>query len=62
MKSKNINQLNDFTDFCLQHPEMRFWQALRNWSEYSFIYGSNYTLVDLTGMSKSHFIEDTFYK
>ena len=49
MKSKNINTLTDFYIYCLQHPEQRFWQALRNWSGYEFIYGFKEKL------------EDTFY-
>jgi hypothetical protein len=32
MKSKNAKVLADFTDYCIRNPEMRFWQALRNWA------------------------------
>lgn len=53
--SKNISQLKSFTAYCEAHPEERFWQALRNWSQYSFIYGSNVSL-------DSNEVEDTFYK
>lgn len=49
MKSKKL--LESFEDYCHEHPDERFWQALRNWSEYNFIYGSNLTNF-----------EDTFYK
>lgn len=28
----------DFLDYCLKHPEQRFWQALRNWSGASSIH------------------------
>lgn len=35
---KNHKLLNDFTAYCKSHPELRFWQALRNWSEADFIY------------------------
>lgn len=27
----------DFSSYCLQHPDQRFWQALRNWSGYAFV-------------------------
>lgn len=36
-KSKNHDRLLDFEDYCLKHPEERFWQALRNWSGASSI-------------------------
>jgi len=59
MKSNNQDKLNDFTVYCHEHPKERFWQALRNWSGYGFIYGCN-TMIkkfsDLIGL------EDTFYK
>lgn len=29
---KNKKLLNSFVDYCLKHPNERFWQALRNWS------------------------------
>ncbi len=29
--------LADFMAYCEANPSMRFWQALRNWSGYSFI-------------------------
>ena len=49
--NKNIRKLLSFTKYCIENPEQRFWQALRNWSEYNFIYGSR----DNANM------EDTFY-
>lgn len=36
-KSKNYKVLASFVRFCEQNPELRFWQALRNWSGYHFI-------------------------
>lgn len=30
MKSEKL--LNDFSEFCYYHPELRFWQALAAWS------------------------------
>lgn len=29
--SKNLETLRDFCLYCKNNPEMRFWQALRNW-------------------------------
>jgi len=37
MKNKNKKLLRSFTEYCEKHPEMRFWQALRNWSGYPFV-------------------------
>jgi len=39
VKSKEL--LSSFVIYCLLHPEQRFWQALRNWSGFHFIYGSD---------------------
>ena len=36
--NKNKETLVDFIKYCLDHPELRFWQALRNWSGYWFIF------------------------
>lgn len=35
--SKNAALLESFTKYCREHPEYRFWQALRNWSNATFI-------------------------
>lgn len=54
MKSKNEKTLQSFIDYCKAHPEQRFWQALRNWSPFSFIYGG--------GQFVEHpALQDTFY-
>jgi hypothetical protein len=44
-KSKTV--LEDFVKYCFQHPEYRFWQALRNWCGHNFVYVSEtpYTWV-----------------
>jgi len=55
MKSKE--QLDSFIKYCKEHPEYRFWQSIRNWSGYLFIYGEYYNEdVD------DNVLEDTFYK
>jgi hypothetical protein len=53
-KSKNKKLLEDFIKYCTNHPEERFWQALRNWSDSPYILKSRYLPPD------SH-IQDTFY-
>lgn len=34
---KNREVLMDFAKYCAEHPNERFWQALRNWSGYPTI-------------------------
>lgn len=36
--NKNIELLESFQEYCLAHPEQRFWQALRNWAGAEFVY------------------------
>ena len=35
--NKNKKQLESFTKYCVEHPQERFWQALRSWSGSQFI-------------------------
>ena len=56
VKSRRL--LWDFMDYCLANPTEKFWEALRNWSKYEFIYGSNKAIV----MEEVDNLEDTFYK
>jgi hypothetical protein len=70
--NKNGEKLLDFIRYCLEHPEERFWQALRNWSGYYFIFAwrpkTPIALHDDGGNSadgleqlKVKGLEDTFY-
>lgn len=36
-ESKNVVQLRSFVMYCLEHPEQRFWQCVRNWAGVPFI-------------------------
>jgi len=40
VQTRNSLQLEDFTGYCKRNPQLRFWQALRNWSGYGFILAS----------------------
>ena len=42
-ETRNSKVLASFVAYCNANPEQRFWQALRNWSGFRFIYGSNET-------------------
>jgi hypothetical protein len=53
--NKNRDTLNDFADYCFAHPELRFWQALRNWCGFNFV-----CVTDDGFDDKQRFI-DTFY-
>jgi|WetSurSiteA1Bulk_404760.scaffolds.fasta_scaffold99658_2 hypothetical protein len=55
IKNKNMVLLLQFANYCEEHPQERFWQALRNWSNYNFIYGS-------TEPTEEEHLQDTFYK
>lgn len=55
MKSKKL--LDSFVKYCEEHRELRFWQALRNWCGWNFIYVSK-KLFEGDGFDE---LEDTFY-
>ena len=59
-------QLESFIKYCKEHPDERFWQALRNWSEYDFIFGKKYEktefINDFLDKTRQIGLEDTFYK
>ena len=52
----SVRMAEYFLEYVKKHPEERFWQALRNWSGYAFIYGS-YTLVENENLEDTFFIE-----
>lgn len=39
--TKNQKLLEEFTAYCLEHPDLRFWQALANWSGMNMIKATN---------------------
>ena len=49
-ENKNNKLLNRFVTYCRQNPDMRFWQALRNWAKVDKImiqqYGEDAEPVD----------------
>ena len=48
----------DFVSYLMAHPEERFWQALRNWSDHAYILVAEE--VDLVTMQVID-PQDTFY-
>ena len=43
--------LESFCKYCQDHPKERFWQALRNWADYDYVFVKNVGKTTL----------DTFY-
>jgi len=60
MDSKSSRTLADFTKYCKKYPTLRFWHALRNWSGYKFIYGSNKP-DNMSSVMSKEYLEDTYY-
>lgn len=61
---KNVKLLRSFVEYCTANPDMRFWQALRNWSKYNFVYGSHCRKAGENGGWHKHedeCLEDTYY-
>jgi DNA-directed RNA polymerase subunit RPC12/RpoP len=54
--SKNKELVESFAEYCSKNPNLRFWQALRNWAKVKFIYISN-AKYNVTYPE----IKDTFY-
>jgi hypothetical protein len=50
-----------FIKYLEKNPDLRFWQAVRNFSKYNFILGSNVPVREIDDENVSG-IEDTFYK
>lgn len=55
---KSEQKLKSFVEYCQSHPQERFWQALRNWSEANFILTSK---VAPHEMDRGAMLHDTFY-
>jgi hypothetical protein len=55
--NKNREKLLSFIEYCLEHPEERFWQALRNWAKVDFIFTHKGSLDDILVGE----LRDTFY-
>lgn len=51
--NKNQKLLADFILYCVEHPHERFWQALRNWSGFNFVWVSS--------THETHTLQDSFY-
>jgi hypothetical protein len=52
MEHKNKLLAGEFYMYCMEHPEMRFWQALRNWSGYGYIWADAFDTFYWEGKDK----------
>ena len=57
---RSRDTLLDFVRYCEDHPQERFWQALRNWAEVDFILFSNFAPHDFG--KEGGWLKDTFYR
>ena len=55
--NKNEKLLKSFTEYCEANPELTFWQALRNWSGWAFIYAGKY-LFQGPGLFDTYYWEE----
>ncbi len=54
--TRNSEMLASFVHYCETHPQLRFWQALRNWCGWSFV-----LVADESNHANITDIKDTFY-
>ena len=60
-QNKNIKLLLDFFEYCLNHKDERFYQALRNWSGADYIhYGIGMADVDTFYWEEKDEFDKTF--
>ncbi len=57
-QDKNKEVLGSFIKYCREHPEQRFWQALRNWSGFGFVFLSDKLFHEDSFVEE---LQDTFY-
>lgn len=56
--NKNKKLLDEFTEYCNQNTELRFWECLRFWVGFNYIFVSNNYDVDKNEVIGAI---DTFY-
>ena len=44
-KGRAKDTLESFVQYCVDRPELRFWQAVRNWSDFVRVVG----IIDVDG-------------
>lgn len=59
--SRNQKSLESFAEYCISHPQEKFWQAVRNWSDTPFILKADSVDFENDEISYNN-IRDTFYE
>jgi len=49
-------------EYCLKNPELRFWQALVNWSSFNYLFGSQQDTLEDALAYGAEKMDDVFYK
>lgn len=57
--TRNSETLSDFVAYCKAHPQLRFWQALLNWSMVPYILISSHPLYD--AKTSDAILKDPYY-
>ena len=57
--NKNKDDLDSFVHYCNRHPEQRFFQCLRNWSDNKFMLVTDSSISAMISMDVG--CKDTFY-
>jgi hypothetical protein len=52
--SRNSEVLEHFVQYCQSHPQLRFWQALLNWSGLPFIAAVSHPVNDIEAYAQYH--------
>lgn len=63
-ETRNSKVLEDFVAYCRAHPQLRFWQALLNWSGLHYIVhlGAPAAFVKCVDRNGNQvLVEDTYY-
>jgi hypothetical protein len=63
-KVRHAEVLASFVAYCRENPKQRFWQAVRNWSEYHTIFGFKGDVYALEAHLPDEILvdlHDTFY-
>lgn len=64
-ESRNSLVLASFVEYCAEHPQFRFWQALRNWCQHGHVlvcpnHPEDWNYQGNLGQLQSD-LKDTFY-
>ena len=59
-KDRNSKTKNKFIQYMLRNPDERFWQSVRNFSDYGFVVGTTIPVEDIG--KREGIVEDTFYR